>query len=200
MDRRDSRSAERASAARSATRPIGPKARAGSRVAPSEPRRSGRASTASSTPCRARARSWRPPRRRSSPRHQRAPRAQRPWSRRAPSDEGNERLNGWLDGSVRCSLREPLARALPPGHPCLRGRCAREACRPAPSRSEGRARRVPCATGRPRRRAGQGAAGSVHANGRSRRSTLLAVGGERSYTSCQPNPAATGNNKNQKGA
>ena len=76
---------------------------AGSHARPSPPRRTWRASTASSRRSRARGPpSW-PPRRRSSPRHPRAQPAPRPWSRRAASGEASER--GVLVRRVGAALR-----------------------------------------------------------------------------------------------
>ena len=80
-----------------------------------------------------------------------------------------ERAAGWRrsPGAARLSSRRlDLAVAWAR----LRAGAAGEACVRAPTRSAGQARRAPCAAGRPRRRAGQGDAGSVHAGGRSRRS------------------------------
>ena len=158
-------------------------ARAGSRVRPSAPRRPWRVSSASSTQFCGRGRSSRPPRRRSSPRRPRARLAPKFWSRLAPFGGRHERRVGSVTGAVRSSPQETSVPPLRPWRVCGRAVCAPRASLPASLRSAGPGRRAPCAGCRPREGAGQGAAGSVAASGRSRRVTSL-VGGasRRSYT------------------
>src|SRR5207245_2780380 len=75
-----------------------------------------------------------------------------------------ERPAGAFAGPARLPLREALASPLPPERACAQGACSRAALR-----SGGRGRQAPYAACPPHRRAGQGAAESVHAGGRSRR-------------------------------
>ena len=175
----------------SATRPAGPAlarrllmawpwGRCDSRVRPSAPRRCWRARTASSRRSRAPGPSCRPP----AGGHRLAIGERGEHGdlgrTRAPSGVGSEAPAGWFARAGALVRRRygglgrgPLGRA-----------CAAEACGLAPWKSGGRARQAPCASGRLRRRAGQGAPESVHADGRLRWLHVAAVPERaRSYTS-----------------
>ena len=85
---------------------------------------------------------------------------------------------GLLAGPVRSLWLAPSAWAWQSEKAHSSAPCVQLACVPASLRSAGLARRAPCAAGPPRRRPGQGGAGSVHVGGRSRGIHILGVWGQ----------------------